>query len=89
MTVVVVAGGGEAPVPKLSAAKAAEFEILQAKVKSLEDTLVSVRAAQALELKFAKAEVALEMQPQLQAAYNAGFAACKQSIKDARELMQA
>jgi hypothetical protein len=79
---------GEALAPK-AAAKAAEFQALLARVKSLEDTLTSVRSQHALELKYAKAEVALAMQPQLQASYEAGYAACKQSLKDAQELMQA
>ena len=61
---------------------------LNAKVISLETELASVKSKHATELELVEAKVKVDMQPLLQKAYQNGYEACKQAMKDARDFMR-
>ena len=56
-------------------------------MQALQAELAQVKAQAALNIELATAKAKLEMQPLLKESYDKGFAACKQAITDAKELM--
>ena len=70
-----------------STAETPSYTAVVMKNKALEAELAATKAHAALNIELATAKAKLEMQPLLKESYDKGFAACKQAIADAKELM--
>ena len=57
------------------------------RIKSLESQIVTMKETHEAALKLKEADVKIEMQPKLTEAYQAGYNACMESMKEARKFL--